>query len=349
MPSYRLVLAFALLGVVLPTISSAAGAPTSTELLSHYQSLVNSFASRKVSTDDLRKVIKTDVAGKSDVTWERLSTIMQLDASRLRIRQRAWYIKDPNEQCPPERAMEFNFLWDGKEWYEYYVPQGRTNTWLVFSHDVGDRQKCIYDSFESALFGFITGDSQDLVSILQQASKLSIREGREDVDGHSCIVVDAVAPSGAYTLWFDDSRAYNLLRVNVRKRGDDLYLGKSLASLKISEFDCTISNVVLAFKSDTWLPMAADIVSSEKLQSGVQYLQNVHHSYTEIVLNPDFNSLGTFLPDFPDFTPASDKQGRPGFEWIWYKGNVVPAALDLQHYPFPIRKADGNAASRIPD
>ena len=86
----------------------------------------------------------------------------------------------------------------------------------------------------------------------------------------------------------------------------------------------SIKNVHFEKIDDVWVPVEADIVKHFTRPNGDFTKQKLHCKRTEIILNPDHDALGSFLPtDIPNGARVSIA-GIHNIRYIWQDGELIP-------------------------
>ena len=176
----------------------------------------------------------------------------------------------------------------------------------------------------SPLLGYFR-DNVRVDDILRNARDLSLRPGMSDIRGVSCYVVDAQAPQGAYTLWFAPRYGYNIAKAEVRKGPGDV-AREEWVMKEGHEETVALSNVRFENIDGVWTSMEADISCSKHLSDGSFQKWTLHHTVTKFLLDPDHETLESFVPrDVRN--GASVHLVGPGGEltlFTWQNGELVP-------------------------
>ncbi len=241
----------------------------------------------------------------------------RIDEDRVSHRITSWDGLTTTKNRPDYASL----LWDRKNLIRYRRDLESKDS-RVFIHD-GDtiEKKVIISEYRGApLMGICAGDHDRVDSILREADTLSLVPEMARVGGADCVVLCAVVTRGEYTVWIDPQRGCNIVQIEVqREEGrvpDDpnLIRGKALFSLR---------NVRLQKIDDTWVPMEADMEQLDG-QRGVKW----HHRRIELILNPDHDALGSFVPDdIPDATKAI-MVSQPTADYVWHKGKPVREGVE---------------------
>lgn len=173
-----------------------------------------------------------------------------------------------------------------------------------------------------ALMGYFYGDDQRVDSVIRKAKKIYVRDKMEEVGVTECYVIDAVTRSGKYILWIDPEHGYNITKAKiVRKAGNLVYNTIFPRGYRIYT---SLENVRFEKIDGVWVPMEADIFERQNAPKG--FLESKkHHKRTEVILNPDHDALGSFVPDDVRNGSLVHIVGNDRIKYIWRDGEVVDA------------------------
>jgi hypothetical protein len=127
-----------------------------------------------------------------------------------------------------------------------------------------------------------------------------VRGRTEPVDGAECYVIDANTKHGQYTIWIDPEHGYNIARARLIQLREDKYhvLGPRQPQAATIKLTCSLDNVRFEMIDDLWLAMEADIRSHRIFDAkGTFSRSRSHVRLTEVILNPDHEALGSFVPN----------------------------------------------------
>ncbi|HVT87989.1 MAG TPA: hypothetical protein VHD56_03980 [Tepidisphaeraceae bacterium] len=151
--------------------------------------------------------------------------------------------------------------------------------------------------------------------------------------GAECYVIEAVADSGKYTLWFDPSHSYNIAKAEMRKGPTDLYMGKPLgerrdASGKLlgeqsTEYIFSMETLRFAQDGNIWVPAEASIMCEQNFSTGRTFSEKAHHVRNVVEINRVLDPA-VFVAAFPDHTRAFDTDVASGIQWVWNQGKFSP-------------------------
>lgn len=252
---------------------------------------------------------------------------LRFDGSRrrLRCRQRWWH--DEGHNTPRDRPGYRSSLCEGDVGLDYVT--GSENKPGTVHFRIG--KSIVEEMFRSnlsrgfgvpALRGFFVGDDERVDTVLRDATKVSLREQTERIGGSPCRVIDAETNRGDYTIWIDPRHGYNIAKAHVRIEAGDLFYG-DYRLRKGERISGSLENVCFRLVNDRWIPVEADVFEiRETLPVGEGLQSKVHYKLKDVILNPDHDSLGSFVPG--DINNGSKVYLNDG-EYTWQNGKVVDA------------------------
>ena len=211
------------------------------------------------------------------------------------------------------------FLWDGKTFIEYIQAGRSKNNRAFIAKNDGRKKEMIAAEYKGApLMGICAGDYERIDSVLGKAETISLRIQTEQIEKAECYVIDAVTKRGKYTLWLDPQHGYNIAKIEVqRKKGDLIGDMKSLTT----DMLFSLKNVRFEQIDAVWVPIEADMQQTGGSQGKTT---KWHHKRTEMVLNPDHNTLGSFVADdIPDGTKVIFPGRFDKTTYVWQDGKPV--------------------------
>ncbi len=125
---------------------------------------------------------------------------------------------------------------------------------------------------------------------------------------------------GKYTVWIDPVHDFHIARVQVRRKTGDRIWNQVVQENETHKelFE------VLEFQKieDVWFPKTCKIKQANQ-PNDYHATEEKEISFSRIILNPDHDALGPFLPDdIPDGTKALLGAFPPDKEFIWQDGKV---------------------------
>lgn len=223
------------------------------------------------------------------------------------------------KDVPKNKALYRSYLWDGKRYITYTKDlDGKYPNMVIINGDSG------HDMMPLAgeLHGNFRGDSVRVDSILRKARNVSVRDELDEITGSACYVIDAITERGKYTLWMDPNHGYNLAKAVIQKKEHQLFPkrppSKNYVSLRI------MGNVRFEKIDDIWVPMEVDLKYNGNYAHGYFSKSKSHVKRTEVILNPDHDALGSFVPDDIENGSKVYVVQVPGITYIWQDGELIP-------------------------
>jgi hypothetical protein len=135
--------------------------------------------------------------------------------------------------------------------------------------------------------GLVRGFCCDL-DTLRKSSKISIRDKKEKIRGVGCYVIDAEFQKNKCTLWIDPEHGYNIAQAQgklIQLRGKPYNVAIALQDVHFRKID------------DVWIIEKGVLRRLQKFRNGDFTNEKRYCELTEMILNPDHNALGSFVPD----------------------------------------------------
>lgn len=182
----------------------------------------------------------------------------------------------------------------------------------------------------SYLMGYIGGD-QRLDTILRKADHISVRENAESVSGSECFVIEADTAHGHYTVWLDPDHGFHPAKILREAKGGHYTHDRKM--IKGETAFTYLKNVRFEKIDEIWIPVEADAGCDRRTPQGYFVKDDYHYKRTQITLNPDHDTLGSFADPIKE-NPANDPKLKNGTrirlyknpkEFIWQDGKLVPA------------------------
>jgi len=232
------------------------------------------------------------------------------------------------------QADRYNsYLWDGERYFEHHKALTLSDSRAVISSNTEYIKYtiAIVPAGPGSILGFLFGDVERIDSILRQADSITVRDELERVGSGDCYVIDAKTKHGTYTIWLDAERGYGIAKADVHKGPKDLRWGrpKDYYTHAPYDYDISMRNVRFESKEGVWVPMEADFqVEYYKGPNRELPIRLHHHKITELLLNPDHDALGSFVPDIENGTRVKIRE-VPGIKYTWQNGEIVS---DIDEY-----------------
>ena len=223
-------------------------------------------------------------------------------------------------------------LWDGNSWYDQSRPEGKLGRVIITARRVPRRDKArlARGKVISVWLGYFYGDDERIDTILREAIKegrsVSVQEKPERIRGSNCIVINAMTKRGRFSIWLDPEKGYNVVKAISEQRPGDLSYGG--APLKKGDYSYWSLNYMQYKKEgDTWVPQKSESQINGKTSGG--YFESVSKcNFTEVILDPDHEALGSFVPDDIQNGARVRISGANGrtfakSKYTWQDGKVV--------------------------
>jgi len=137
------------------------------------------------------------------------------------------------------------------------------------------------------LMGYFWNEKSRIDVRLRDANSIRVRNKMDKAEGRPCYVIEAGIKEGEYKLWIDPEHGHNIVKIEI-ERDDIAYLEHFSESVKCARFKRL---------DDMWLPMEGETRRYWDWP-GEHYCEGtMSFKLEEIILNPDHNSLGSFVPD----------------------------------------------------
>jgi len=292
-------LAFGPLGSARTARSRSENHPTALELLDKYAETQDKLKSVIIKGETHYPSFDIRANGRKTVYEPRSAFEFRSDGKRACLRQREWG-RIGGRNVKKEDPWYRSCLWDGKYYYRY---GGRL--WIEMENPVRQND----NRFRAGvLAGYFWDDyaAERVDSTLRRSRRISVRDRLERVGGSQCYVIDAVTERGKYTLWIDPRHGYNIAKIqNLKKEGDlfrvmpmDEELHRHLVGKGGSFYVC-VQNVRFEKNKDTWVPMEAEVKYNFDTPGDriVHFEGKKHIKRTQVILNPDHDAMGSFIPD----------------------------------------------------
>jgi len=216
-------------------------------------------------------------------------------------------------------------LWDQKRYYEYHKTPVLDASNVFVSSKVIYMKDAITRGYYGAgsILGFLYGDVERFDSILRQVDSISLRDELERVGSVDCYVIDAKTKHGTYTIWLDPEHGYGIAKAYVHRGPKDLRFGRPRSSFVVSTVEQSffVENVRFENTEGIWVPMEADFKIDSKYLSTSKWpisagTVDTHYKVTELLLDPDHDALGSFVPDIENGTSVRIQEA-PGIRYTW--------------------------------
>ena len=312
---------------------------TVTELLDKYaetqDKLQSSFIIR---SENISRVNGSVYGGGLKANKLRINRSVELRTDGNRISFRMIMHENENsttKASAKDKSSYMSSLWDGKcyshytSWYPQKLGDGKVSLGRV--GDDSHKKGMIpigYNGHE--MLGIFCGDYERVDSVLHQADAIFVRDTTERIGDSDCYVIKAVVKNrGKYTVWIDPQYGYNIAKATIRRGENAILYDEAPRKIRVEVFN-SINNIRFKKIDNVWLPMEADIVINRKWNNGDFAKIKQHHRFTEIIMHPDHDALGSFERDdikngaMVYIRGHNDSKGGP-IEYTWRDGKVVDA------------------------
>ncbi|MHC4499418.1 MAG: hypothetical protein ACYS21_09940, partial [Planctomycetota bacterium] len=304
--------------------------PTAMELLDKYSE----------TQDKLKSVIiksETSEQGYSPRSGKGQQFVfseLRLDGDRSCLRTRH-HKKLNSRGLPIDEGHRWVRLWDGQTYFGLDPSDLRIRTGKE-GRDYAADTVGGPGNRGAEVMGYLRGDmrpEERVDRILRQARSIRVRDRLERVGRSRCYVIEALTERGRYTLWIDPQHGYNIAKAEVFRdaRQSDIVFPEHMKG-KIKMAFSSLSNVRFKKIKDVWVVMKADCKIDSETIDGKGW-NKLHYKRTEVILNPDHEALGSFVPDFEDGKEVEDladfmeQDEGPGPDpfFRWLNGAVLVA------------------------
>ncbi len=253
---------------------------------------------------------------------------MRFDGQRIRVCWGEWESPLSVERsAAASRVARKSLLWDGKWYINFGVwADGNEPGTAIVNHTPRDRDVELlrYAHPCASLLGYYDAAScARLDKMLRQAKTVSLRKERESVNGAPCWVIDATTEHGDYTVWLDPEHGYTAAKVYVRTIKTNKPPKRGQPPIRI-ETTREIMNTRFKEIDGVWVPIEEQQVYRITSSAGHAMREDKHIEVSEIVLNPDHETLGSFRTDYiPNGTRVS-LYPILQISYTWQDGELVP-------------------------
>jgi hypothetical protein len=175
----------------------------------------------------------------------------------------------------------------------------------------------------------------ELESFLRSAEELTVKNKTENIGGSQCYIIEAESKYSKhrvndneyklkhckYRIWIDPTHGYNIARLwrVWMEPGKDPSRNGTIVRHKVE-------NVRFDKISNIWVPVEWDYLSHRKSDKNHFIKSTTHIKLTKVILDPDHDALGSFIPDVPNGWSVRFK-GLEGIDekqlYKWQDGKVV--------------------------
>ena len=308
-------------------VSSASGQQRAEDpraLVAKYQAAVA--GREKVSMSVQTEMDWTSPRGNGKYT---LRVLLRRDQDRLQLLGESRSL-DEEGHVIPDDSLQIGRLYTKEMGYEVMGNLGKPID-FVYAIRNSDSQRKLWreqPDYGAALEGQVPGGQhKDVAQLLAESADLSVRDASEEVEGVSCRVVEGSTPFGKVTAWIAPSLGHNAMKYVIVKKGKDLYDDQAVADQGIREWVMELDAVKVADVGGVPVPVSGRLTLAIRMSDGKEDKMVYRYSRKDIVLNPDFESMGAFQPKFPEGTRINLPGLVGRFEW---RHNTIVHAADRQ-------------------
>ncbi|MBL7152540.1 MAG: hypothetical protein ISS79_02395 [Phycisphaerae bacterium] len=293
--------------------------PTVTELLDKFTETQEKLQSFIIKTQVESKGIENLPSGHKKKVTAEVASEFRFDGNRSSVR---FHTFRDNERSYNSR------LWDGHTRFDH-VRGGSEPGRVVITgerNDDREKQRISRGSLIGKTMGYYYGDDERIDTILRKAIKrgdsVSVQDKLERISGSNCYIIKALTKRGKFIIWLGPEKDYNIVKAISEKGKGDLFY--NLPPLKEGEYSYFILNSV-QYKTigDTWLPQKTETQTKRKGLGGKCFGGVTKCNFTQITLNPDHDSLSSFVPDDIMNGATVYIRGVPRIKYTWQDGKVV--------------------------
>ena len=254
--------------------------------------------------------------------WESRS-----DGKRVSSRVHIWGTPSVGGYIPENKPSYMSHMWDGQKYWNN-SRSGDSPGIVIINKERNEWENRALFRAQGAGWakGYFSGSEEPASTVLREARRISVRDKTEPISGVECYVIEADTKCGKYKVWIDPEHGYNIAkaRVQLRKGENHLFYGRpfDIAGEKMS-FD--LENVRFKKIDNVWIPIEADIRYHRVFKANKGHFEDskTHAKITDIILNPDHEALGSFLPD--DISDGAEVHiiQAPHITYTWQDGKVV--------------------------
>ena len=266
--------------------------------------LLDKFAETQDKLQSLIIKFETSTYGASSSVFGQLPRIpkggtgsfheLRFDGKRVYWHSCMWgHIGMRPEFTPRDKPVRGIRLWDGKVFFRY-SPFGTVKIYH-YKNNVEKGQNIYKIYTRLPLQGYCYEDKERVDVMLRQADNLSVRNKLERIGESDCYVIDAKGKHGTYRVWIDPAHGYNIAQAEVRRTTGDLRRGNPMGGK--AKLFYSLRNIRFQKIDNVWIPMEADRKINQTYGGGRFWNSSGHIKRTEVIINPDHEALGSFVPD----------------------------------------------------
>lgn len=311
------------------------------ELLAKYDQAQKRIQTKYIRSETVRED-RDSWAQKSE--WFLEISEFYTDGNRMDLKYRNWIsIRDRDDRELPDFGYK-QTIWDGERWYEYWEAEKVEASRVFISSREERKDRSMAVAYPGApLGGYFPGDLKAVSSIFNEADDVRLYDEKENINGISCYVLEAITAYGKHRIWLDPEHGYHICQAEVVKGKDDIFGGKPVstpypdwAKLGIKqpvgepplptsprvEIAFAMRNVKFQEDGGICVPVSADWEIKTTHENGRVIAQRFNHKCTEIDLSPDFEAAQAFVPKIRNGTNVFIEGENPIVPQHWVDGRV---------------------------
>ncbi len=239
----------------------------------------------------------------------------------------SWKLKDGKWA----KTSELRGIWDGSR----YTMRTRKMPFYTASGDLwpGDFLVVYDDKPKTVEWGMggahgLSGTTRDehFAKLLLESETLRLRPEMEQVDGFACYVVEGDTPSYYHTVWIDPQNGYLHRKIICEGYQKNSNLPSEVPGIVKSGIE--ITDVKIEYFEGIPVVTEAKRHFFHERTDGNTLDAIAHEKMSNVVWNPDFESMGAFKMDkVPDGTRVAyfaNGLNKTGVKFHWQGGRIVP-------------------------
>jgi hypothetical protein len=311
--------------------------PTVSELLDKYAETLGKLKSFILKAQTSRKgKSSTRAMGKfsTDYSYEYE---LRFDGNRASVRRNMWGKPNATLNLTKDEALYRSRLWDGETYFRYHraanskrAPLGEVTITRI--EEENNKRKtfknCDREFPGKSSRGYFPADADHIDTILRKANTISVRDETENIGDSNCYVIEAKTKHGRYKVWIDPSHGYHIVKATAKRGAGNVVAPRNYKLTGPETRFFLLENVRFTKVDDVWVPVEADLAYGSTYYGDNRFDNTkIHHKVTDIILNPDHDALGSFIPDdIPDgarvYLNNFNLKSRKG-KYSWQDGKVV--------------------------
>jgi hypothetical protein len=329
-----------LLVCILHTASYAI--PTAEELLDKYAETADKAFSSFICQSKSEKTKNDNFAGEFTYrNGQRTVYLLQelrTDGTRLKLVNEQWgdvFQKNNSVFVPETDKGYFTYLYDGEKQYEHNRGPESAGYVLIGNELPDDKRfgmQITQGIYGAPCLGYLKGDYKRFDQILKEAGSenISVKEKMEEINGTANYVIEADTNNGKYHIWLNPEKGYNFTKAVLQKKEGDAY---NYGPLRPGDdFLFQMENTEFREINGVWVPVKARMEYEYKLPNGGSSEEKINYEITSISINPDHDTLRSFLTDDIQNGAKVILREVSGINYIWQDGELIPnidkAAID---------------------